>query len=272
MPRSSDNDGLDKFTNTPSKPGDGFFEQLMSNSPTEQAQPFSLEMREMIFDSIQFLRDDLRDAIVYRYFEGKSFSEIAKLMGFNSKSSAYDKLKEAENALKSTLIESSDIRTFLGEHMKTWNEAARFELDRICSSLKAGYKFDGDLFFDYARMMGDAVRCGDEPDIVCWAWYTAIEAARCLDSMGMWDADELENILVSKQHDYGHDNINSFGQIGVAVRLSDKIARYYNLIRRDREAKNEPFIDCLKDMVGYGVISAMLAANTFDYKLAGDSE
>jgi hypothetical protein len=78
----------------------------------------------------------------------------------------------------------------------------------------------------------------------------------------------MENILVSKQHDYGHDNINAFGQIGVAVRLSDKIARYYNLARRDREAKNEPFTDCLKDMVGYGVISAMLASDTFNLDLA----
>jgi hypothetical protein len=33
-------------------------------------------------------------------------------------------------------------------------------------------------------------------------------------------------------------------------------------------AKNEPFIDCIKDMVGYGVISAMLAAGTFNLDLA----
>ena len=64
------------------------------------------------------------------------------------------------------------------------------------------------------------------------------------------------------------DSINAFGQIGIAVRLSDKIARYYNLGRRDVVAKNEPFIDCIKDMVGYGVISAMLAAGTFNLDLA----
>lgn len=154
--------------------------------------------------------------------------------------------------------------------MDTWNEAAQFEISRITSSLKANYKFDGDLFWDYARMIADAVRCGDESVIVVYAWYTAIEAARCLETLGEWNPTEILEILVSKQHDYGHDNIHAFGQIGIAVRLSDKIARYYNLIRRDREAKNEPFMDCLKDMVGYGVISAMLGVGTFDYELVGD--
>jgi hypothetical protein len=134
--------------------------------------------------------------------------------------------------------------------------------------LKANYKFDGDLFDNYSIMLGDAVRSGSDQDIVVWAWYTAIEAARFLDTQSMWEPRELEKVLVSKQHDYGHDNINAFGQIGIAVRLSDKIARYYNLGRRDVVAKNEPFIDCIKDMVGYGVISAMLAAGTFNLDLA----
>jgi hypothetical protein len=119
-------------------------------------------------------------------------------------------------------------------------------------------------------MLGEEVRSNNEQDIVVWAWYTAVEAARCLQTRGEWDAEEIEYVLVSKQHDYGHENINAFGLIGVAVRLSDKIARYYNLIRRDREAKNEPFMDCLKDMVGYGVIGAMLAADTFNLELEFD--
>lgn len=149
----------------------------------------------------------------------------------------------------------------------SWNEGARIELERITTSLKTAYRFDTDLFDDYARMMGDAVRCNDESVIICFAWFTAIEAARCLDDMGLYDPEELENILVSKQHDYGHENINAFGQVGIAVRLSDKIARYYNLTRNRRIAKNESLFDCLKDMVGYGVISAMLADGSFNEEL-----
>lgn len=152
----------------------------------------------------------------------------------------------------------------------SWNMASQHELWRIDKQLQAGYKYDPELFAGYSRMLGDAVRCGDESTIVCFAWYTAIEAARGLKEMGLWNPTELGDILVRKQHDYGHDNINAFGQIGIAVRISDKIARYYNLKDRNTQALNEPFIDCLKDMVGYGVISAMLAADTFSEELEGD--
>lgn len=149
----------------------------------------------------------------------------------------------------------------------SWNSGARDQLARINRGLEAQYKYDTELFAEYGRMLGTAVRSGDEASIVCFAWYTALEAARGLRELGIWDATELENVLVSKQHDYGHDNINAFGQIGVAVRLSDKIARFYNLKKRNAVAMNEPFVDCLKDMVGYGVISAMLADDTFNEQL-----
>lgn len=149
----------------------------------------------------------------------------------------------------------------------SWNTASQHELWRIEKQLQANYKYDPDLFASYARMLGDAVRCGDESTIVCFAWYAAVEAARGLKEMHIWDPKELGDLLVAKQHDYGHDNINAFGQIGVAVRISDKIARFYNLQKRQSQALNEPFIDCLKDMVGYGIISAMLANGTFDEQL-----
>jgi hypothetical protein len=151
----------------------------------------------------------------------------------------------------------------------SWNSASKGQLERIAKGLEANYKYDPELFASYGRMLGDAVRCGDESTIVCFAWYTALEAARGLKEMHIWDAEQLAEILVSKQHDYGHDNINAFGQIGVAVRISDKIARFYNLQKRQSSAMNEPFTDCLMDMVGYGVISAMLADETFNEKLEG---
>jgi len=44
---------------------------------------------------------------------------------------------------------------------------------------------------------------------------------------------DMLDLLVRKQHDYGHDNINNFGIIGVAIRMCDKIARIKNLSNRD---------------------------------------
>lgn len=94
------------------------------------------------------------------------------------------------------------------------------------------------------------------------------EAMAELKEMELWDADAFVAMLVSKQHDYGHDNINSFGHIGVAVRLCDKIARFLHLTTQAHEAANEPLVDTLRDMVGYAVIAEMLSCNTFDLHLA----
>jgi len=154
--------------------------------------------------------------------------------------------------------------------VETWDLGAEETLDVLEHHLQANYVYDKELFAEYGRMIADAVRNGDEASIVCHAWYCAVEAARGLQTMGIWDKWEMKDILVSKQHDYGHDNINAFGQIGIAVRLSDKIARYYNLDKRNVVALNEPFVDCLRDMVGYGVLSAMLGNGTFNLKLEGD--
>jgi hypothetical protein len=153
---------------------------------------------------------------------------------------------------------------------ETWNLGAEETLDVLEHHLEANYVYDKGLFAEYGRMIANAVHNGDEASIVCHAWYCAVEAARGLQTMGLWDKWEMLHTLVSKQHDYGHENINAFGQIGIAVRLSDKIARYYNLDKRNVVALNEPFVDCLRDMVGYGVISAMLGNGTFNLKLEGD--
>jgi hypothetical protein len=75
------------------------------------------------------------------------------------------------------------------------------------------------------------------------------------------------DILVRKQNDYGHENINAFGLVGLAVRISDKIARYRNLDGRDNQVANESYLDTLKDMVGYAVIARMYANKTFQLPL-----
>jgi hypothetical protein len=80
--------------------------------------------------------------------------------------------------------------------------------------------------------------------------------------------NEMLDLLASKQHDYGHGNITAFGLLGVAVRMSDKIARLENLVKRDDDAVNEPLLDTYMDIVGYAVIAGMLLNNTFELELA----
>jgi len=63
-------------------------------------------------------------------------------------------------------------------------------------------------------------------------------------------------VLAEKQHDYGPGNISSFGEVGVLVRASDKVARLRNLM--GRVAKNEAIGDSWLDIANYGVIAQVV--------------
>lgn len=87
---------------------------------------------------------------------------------------------------------------------------------------------------------------------------------------GAWTVDDQVSLLATKQHDYGHRNIEKFGQVGVKVRLWDKIARYENLIARTGDAVHESLYDTLVDVVGYCAILAMVKNGTFSFPLQAE--
>jgi len=66
-----------------------------------------------------------------------------------------------------------------------------------------------------------------------------------------------------KQYDYGPENISNFGDIGVLVRLNDKIERLKNLMFSDKEAHNESIVDTWIDIGNYGLIGLMCANGTW---------
>lgn len=69
----------------------------------------------------------------------------------------------------------------------------------------------------------------------------------------------LENIKVldSKQADYGSENISSFGEYGVLIRMTDKHARLKNLLTNSKEPKNESVMDTWLDMANYAIIAVL---------------
>ena len=83
-------------------------------------------------------------------------------------------------------------------------------------------------------------------------------------------ADELAELVIRKQHDYGHDNINAFGEFGVLVRTNDKIARLRNLV--GKEGITEPRIDAWRDIAGYAIIALMLDREWFKLDLEQPKE
>lgn len=77
------------------------------------------------------------------------------------------------------------------------------------------------------------------------------------------------DLVISKQHDYGHGNILKFGLLGVVVRISDKIERLKNLSMKAYDpAVAESLDDTKMDIVGYCLIALMLLDGTFTKELA----
>lgn len=97
-----------------------------------------------------------------------------------------------------------------------------------------------------------------------------VQAASILKRMNVWDETEMIQLLIRKQRDYGHGNILGFGLFGVAVRMSDKLERLKNLMRRRITPSNESIEDTVMDIVGYSVIASMLIDGTFELQLKED--
>lgn len=98
--------------------------------------------------------------------------------------------------------------------------------------------------------------------------YLAINGVSCLKMLNEEvSVDKIVNILVSKQKDYGPNNISRFGSTGILIRIHDKIARLENLLSKSDNSFNtavgvnsvagETVIDTVIDIIGYSIIGMM---------------
>jgi len=85
---------------------------------------------------------------------------------------------------------------------------------------------------------------------------------------------DLVELLVRKQTDYGSANImdGPFGpDVGIKVRLWDKIARYENLTKEEMATHTPQFEslnDTLLDIIGYVCLDWMVSAGAMNYPLS----
>lgn len=164
----------------------------------------------------------------------------------------------------------------LAKDIATWNDAARYELEfhdrnAVHSSDFAieSIRTRGPRLIEQAQPK-NLNQPGEEWRLGHFLVSTGTLACRALKDRGEWDIDQMVDLLVSKQHDYGQGNILAFGIPGVAVRMSDKIERINNLTRNPSSPRNESFNDTLVDIVGYAVVTGMLIANHFTLELADE--
>ncbi len=76
---------------------------------------------------------------------------------------------------------------------------------------------------------------------------------------------ECMKLFDDKQQDYGSTNISASGEIGVAVRLQDKVSRMRHILlkgmRGENGINNEPLADTYQDVANYGMIGMLLNRN-----------
>jgi hypothetical protein len=77
-------------------------------------------------------------------------------------------------------------------------------------------------------------------------------------------------LVASKQRDYGPDNILKCpvgAELGIVVRLYDKLARLAHLIQSGQVPENEALQDTWNDIMGYGLVGKMVNNGTFTLPL-----
>ena len=111
-----------------------------------------------------------------------------------------------------------------------------------------GHILDGTEEYEFRRL-----NVQDPVDLLCIEYDIQTEMGRAALVIA------LENVatLDRKQRDYGSRNISEFGEIGILMRVWDKICRLKNLMGKENP-KNESIDDSWLDMANYAIIAILV--------------
>lgn len=113
--RTSDVD-FDYLATHPTPIGKNPIEILMAGPLwTEPTNSWSDQVGDSVRCAIATLGERDIMLIEGKYIWGKSYSQLADMMGWSAKSSAYKAVKKAENKLRDVLLNDPFIREMLGE-------------------------------------------------------------------------------------------------------------------------------------------------------------
>jgi len=242
---------------------ESFLEAIMQADPSASPD-LSYQMRpiiEVVAECIDQLDEEERFVIEATFYERAPLQEVGDRLGV-SKTHAWRLRNSATAHLAELLKEHTIIRSKYME-AETWGESAAGWV----ASLSAGQTLANPIDIESSVRLRDMmIRNWDtNGEITVMSAFKGIayDAIGELRQQNIWDAQAMTDLLISKQRDYGHGNINAFGTYGVLVRLSDKIERLKNLMSNVIDPTNESVVDTLQDMVGYCVIAMMLDDGTF---------
>lgn len=103
---------------------------------------------------------------------------------------------------------------------------------------------------DFSEILDVLVDRDGEPETLEEAYGLVSKAAEC--------------VMFKRHHDYGPENIQRHGELGVAIRMDDKLARINNLLKSGSEAKGEPREDAWGDLANYGKMGVLLEREWWD--------
>jgi predicted DNA-binding protein YlxM (UPF0122 family) len=267
-PKSNLNYIIENIKAKPTQYGDGRvnYEAIMMAAPHEDIDDDhwgKMEMRELINDYVDEL--DPRELwIINAYMtEGKSLQQIADELSI-TKTHVWRLRNQALDKLRISMSQDTKIRSKVNI-ANTWEESASQWMLSIGDTEGQRPSSIG-YMEDTIEYMRQSVLADQEPRSDAFLLLGKRTAA-LIRELEEWDTGEMLSMVVGKQRDYGHGNINSFGLVGIVVRLSDKIERYKNLMLKKREPSHESLVDTLKDIVGYCLIALMFLDGTFQLKL-----
>lgn len=80
-----------------------------------------------------------------------------------------------------------------------------------------------------------------------------------------WEPNEIVSLLTVKQDMYGPTNLSLYGEMGIVVRISDKVSRLQVLTDNKADVVNkaeDDVHDTLSDIVGYSILGLIMVSPT----------
>lgn len=233
------------------------------------------DLLDIVSEVVHALKEPHRTIIQLVFYDRLSFSELAEALGIKAKSHAWRKAQRAVAEFKTAFENHPKIKK--ETNMKpSWDENSFDSLEHHWARAGAVSEFWRErdianyllgLQKQIAKFIKDMMNgSGDASldDLDQYMGACGNLAASHIRTTLSSDIHGIHSLLVRKQRDYGHENITLSGEIGLAVRMMDKIARLNNLLSRDgQNVMNEPLVDTWCDILGYATVYHMYRNGTF---------
>lgn len=228
---------------------------------------FSTDHIESVRTAVESLNEKSRLCIEAIFYQRSSYSKLAAQLGV-SKPHAWRLTQRAMQELAVKLSINHHINTRY-EMFKYWEDASLAVLQCMHHSTQSK-QADMRYLLECQSRISEKVR-GYESIPIDLFVSLGERAVAHMKHAKTWDVAKMHELLLSKQHDYGHNNIMAFGSTGVGIRICDKIARLSTLLDSGAKPQNESVLDSWQDIVGYSTIAQMLDNGVFTLELKGDN-